>query len=273
MDLIQELMGIICEKEEKIRDMIRIGDIGIDKLIIKHTKDIKMAKDCYTPNGNIEHDRIIVTMNNMIMQVIKLSVLLIKCNGIEEKDNFIPTSVTISNMAFMDMLINLYGVRDAIYEIAKADENKKFTGTGKKVTNKNICQIDSNAYKIQKVVLNIENGSWADAESIVNMIRMECSGMLDLMNGNSKKASPLYQTYIMMKHTGSIEYLFYSCKNREFTKRNRDLFNQLGAFFKAKPIGKIDDPPLSNQEIHNCMARIAQVIYTEITKEYTNIQK
>lgn len=273
MDLMQEIMGIICEKEEKIHDMLRIGDIGIDKLIIKYTKDIKMAKNCYTPNGDMEHNRIILIMNNMIMQVIKLSVLLIKCNGIEEKDNFIPTSVTISNMTFMDMLINLYGIRDAIYELAKADENKKLTGTGKRATNENICKINSDAYKIKEVVLNIEKESEGDAERIVKMIRTECCGMIDLMNKRSKEASPLYQIYIMMKHTGSIEYLFYSCKNIEFTKRNRDMLNQLGIFFKDRPIGKIDDPSLSNREIHNCMARIAQVIYTEITKEYTKIQK
>lgn len=273
MDLIQELMRIICEKEEKIHDMIRIGDIGIDKLIIKYTKDIKMAKNCYTPNGDIEHDRIIVIMNNMIMQVIKLSVLLIKCNGIEEKDNFIPTSVTISNMAFMDMLINLYGVRDAIYELAKADENKKLTGTGKKATNENICQINSDAYKIKEVVSTIENKSKDAAESIVNMIGTECYDMIDLMTKHSKEAPPLYQIYIMMKHTGSIEYLFYHCKNIEFIKRNHDILNKLGTFFKDKPIGKIDDPSLSNQEIHNCMAGIAQFIYTAITNEYTKIQK
>ena len=244
-----------------IHKMIHDGDAGISQLLdnkmhvkveyektSKHEERYTLKNGHLIANGNTDHDVMIEVINEMMRILIRLSILIIEYKDIaKENDGYKLNAVTICNMAFTDMIMTLYSLRDTMKSIEKADKVKT---------------------DIEKTINKIETKCEQSAQDIVNMIKKVCPEMIKRMHIGSQKASSLYQIYIIMKHTGSIVVMLNHCRFIDDQQEMQKKINNVRVCINKEPEEVVADPPLRKRDIYKYLADIANVIYKEITDRY-----
>ena len=244
-----------------IHKMIHTGDAGISQLLdnkmhvkveyektSRHEERYTLKNGHLIANGNADHDVMIEVIKEMMKMLIKLSILITEYKDIaKENEGYKLNAVTICNMAFTEMILTLYSLRDIMKSIERADKVK----------------VDIGGY-IKEIELTCEQS----AQEIVNMIEGVCPEMIKRMYTDSQKAKGLYKIYIIMKHTGSVVVMLNHCRFTDDQQEGQKKMNNVRMVLNKEPKEAVADPPLRKRKIYKYLADIADAIYKEITDRY-----
>lgn len=244
-----------------IHKMIHNGDAGISQLLdnkmhvkvkyektSRHEERYTLKNEYIIANGNADHDVMIEVINEMMKMLIKLSILITEYKDIaKENEGYKLNAVTICNMAFTEMILTLYSLRDIMKGIERADKVKVGIGD---------------------TIKEIEKECEQSAQEIVNMIEGVCPEMIKRMYTDSQKAKGLYKIYIIMKHTGSVVVMLNHCRFTDDQQEGQKKMNNVRMVLNKEPEEVVADPPLRKGDIYQYLADIANAIYEKITCRY-----